>query len=255
VVLQLALSGTSFSAPLVTGAVALLQAQQRQLGLRGSIPMSVMLRLFEPPMTSARRIRDSMASWAAAPECGARARRDMAIPRGALGGRLVGSAGGVPHRERRHAESAMACDNRSLVMLDGVTLDTLWSASLPFVSPIASPAIGAIAGRRMGIFVALASGGVAGYRDDGTPLPLWPRQGTDSAHERGGTGCGTSMATVRRRSSPGARRNGRLGLARECGVRSRAFRFRSSSMAGIRSDRGLSRSRRRYRRSRPTTAR
>src|SRR6185503_18010108 len=100
-----------------------------------------------------------------------------------LGGKLVG-APAVFRMANGGTRVAIACDNRVLVLFDGATLDTLWSATLPF-TPMSGPAVGAIPGVGMGIFVALASGGVAGYGDDGNVLPQWPKTGGSSAMRSG----------------------------------------------------------------------
>ena len=170
------LSGTSFSSPLTAGAAALLQARQAQLGKPPLDPIAVLLRLFDTTddiraqnpgldgqygngrLDVARALTETWRSGVAR-----------------LPGKVVGPVG-VMRLGDGSARVVIACDNRVLVMLDGSTLDTAWTVTLPF-TPASGPALAVVPGQGVGIFVGLSSGRVAGYRQDGSVLPGWPTTG------------------------------------------------------------------------------
>ena len=177
-------SGTSFSAPLVAGAAALLQARQIQTGQPRLDPLSVLLRLFDTADDIRTENPGLDGLYGAGRLNAARALNETWVSRALpLSGKVVGAAA-VFRAATGEPRVVVACDDRSLLVLDGASLDTLWKVTLPF-APVASPAVGPI-GQGMGIFVGLTTGRVAGYRDDGSPLPQWPKFAASSSM-RGGT--------------------------------------------------------------------
>jgi hypothetical protein len=166
--------GTSFAAPMVSGAVALLQSQRRARGLPPLSPYDVLLRLRDtaddiadrnPPGTRAgtgrldlyRALTDppvSMATRAGAQSVG------PAVVLGSASGRVT-------------VVQPMA--NSRLLFLDGATLDTLRVVTLPMrpLRQLAAADLGG--GRGVGLFVGGQSGRIAGFDRDGAPLPGWPQ--------------------------------------------------------------------------------
>src|SRR5262245_10922793 len=180
------LSGTSFSSPLVPGGAALLQAQQHQMNRRKLSPINVQLLLFD----TADDVRSQNPGLDGQYGNG-RLNLERALTEGwrsqavRLGGRVVG-APAVFRMADGSARVAIATDDRSLVVLNGVTLDTIWVQTLPQV-PASGPAVTSVPGQGIGIFVARAAGRIAGYRYDGTVLPGWPQTGGSSPLRAGAT--------------------------------------------------------------------
>jgi hypothetical protein len=176
------LEGTSFSAPLVSGAIALLQARQRALGLKPLHPMAALLRLSEtaddisasnPTLVGlygsgrldlGRALTETSGSTAIGMEGGTEGAAVV----------LPGPTGGPPR-------IVLAASNQRLVILDGATLDTLIETNLPGV-PSGGPAAGELGGGRgVGLFVGCLgppTGKVAGFRPSGELLPGWPQPGS-----------------------------------------------------------------------------
>jgi subtilisin family serine protease len=170
------LSGTSFSSPLVAGAAALLQARQKQLGKPPLDPMTILLRLYETADDIRAQNVGLDGKYGGGRLDVARALtetwRSQALR---LSGHVVGSAA-VMRVNDGTTRVVFATDDRKLVMLNGGTLDTVWTATLP-ATPVTGPALDVFPVdpvRGVAIFVGLMSGKVAGYRWDGTALPGWP---------------------------------------------------------------------------------
>ena len=124
------LNGTSFSAPQVTGAVALLQAHRRALGLDPLSPAGMLARLREttddisaqnPGLTGYGTGRLNLFRALTDPP------RSLAIR--ALA-RTVGP-GAILRDNLGHARVVYAMSDHSLIAFDGVTGDTAWVRSLP----------------------------------------------------------------------------------------------------------------------------
>ena len=174
------LRGTSFAAPQVTAAVALLQAQRRAQGRAPLTPAGVLARVRETA-------DDILALNPGASGYGTgrlnlyRALTDPPTSLAIRGGaRTLGPA--VVFRYNTGATRVVyATSDRRLVAYDGASGDTAWVAALP-----AAPT-GTLAGANLGgtlgagLFVGSTTGRVMGFRDDGSPLPGWPVTGSGGA--------------------------------------------------------------------------
>jgi hypothetical protein len=167
------LNGTSFSTPLVSGAAALVQAEQRALGRHELTPMGMLLRLRETaddisaqnPSASGYGTGRLNLERALTETSGSAALR--------VGAPLVGPAVVLPGTS---GQSALACvtSNGQLLLLSAFG-DTLVSANLPG-SParqLAGADLGGTTG--IGLFVGMNNNAVAGYDTHGNPLSGWPR--------------------------------------------------------------------------------
>jgi hypothetical protein len=173
------LLGTSFSAPQVSGAVALLQGQARARGRKPLTPVGVLLRLRDTAV-------DITAANGGTPGFPPRIDLERALtdtPR-SLATRARGLSVGAPVVLRYNTgvtRVVYATTDRKILALDGATGDTAWIAAIPTLPSVGSP-IDQIAGADMGngfgvgLFVGTTQGAVLGYRDDGTILPGWPRR-------------------------------------------------------------------------------
>jgi subtilisin family serine protease len=169
------MNGTSFAAPQVAGAVALLQAQRRALGLDPLTPAGALARVREttddisamnPGLTDFGTGRLDLFRALTDPP------RSLAIRASA---RSIGPAA-ILRDNLGHSRVVYAMSDRSLIAFDGVTGDTAWVRPLP-----ALPS-GNLAAADFGppygvlLFVGTTSGTVLGYHEDGSPLlPGWPQ--------------------------------------------------------------------------------
>jgi hypothetical protein len=170
------LNGTSLSAPLVTGTVALMQARTKQLGLDPLTAEGVFLRLHETAddisdvnagregQYGAGRVnlfRATTETW-----------RSAAIR---MGARTNGPSAVFALQDGRKRIASATRDNQ-LVILEGTTLDTV-SVSPLLDTPTSGVSVGPlkITGG-MGLFVG-CQGGVTGVRPSGSWLPNWPALG------------------------------------------------------------------------------
>jgi subtilisin family serine protease len=166
-------TGTSFSAPLVAGGAALLQARRVALGLPPLLPMTLLLRLRETTDDIASR-NPSTTGYGTGRLDLARALNDPPTSFARRGGaRSVGPPVVFATRSGK-SRVAIATFDSKLLMLDGASGDTLWSATLPGrpARQIAAADLGA--GRGIGIFLGTANGRLAGYGLDGAPLAGFP---------------------------------------------------------------------------------
>src|SRR5262249_39178781 len=125
------LNGTSFAAPQVAGAVALLQAQRRAQGELPLTPAGVLLRLRETTDNIDALQQPSVAGWGTGRLNVFRALTD---PPGSLAIRGRARSIGPPvvlQYNSGHSRVVYAMSDRTLVAYDGVTGDTLWVRSLP----------------------------------------------------------------------------------------------------------------------------
>ena len=167
-------SGTSFSAPFVSAAAALVQSYRHQHGLPPMAPMDLVLRLIDtaddigainPGRTGygsgrlnvARALTDPATSFTI-PGLAATVGAGVVLP-GATGRRMV-----------------FATADAHLVFADGVPGDPVTSVALPAppASGIAAADLGG--GHGMGLFLALTDRTIAGYDANGAPLAGWPVQ-------------------------------------------------------------------------------
>jgi hypothetical protein len=173
------LSGTSFSAPMVSGAVALLQARQRALGARPLYPTGALLRLRETA-------DDISALNAGTPGYGtgrlnlARALLDPPGSSANLAGAETSGPAVVLPRTSGRTVIAQVLFNQRLLLVDGSSGDTIRVQNLAGqpARQIAAADLGG--GRGVGMFVGTLNGKVAGFDRDGTPLPGWPVSGATS---------------------------------------------------------------------------
>ncbi|HEY3216353.1 MAG TPA: S8 family serine peptidase [Candidatus Eisenbacteria bacterium] len=174
-------NGTSFSAPLVSGAVALLQARQRALGLRLLHPMAALLRLTETADDISALNPTLVGQYGSGRLDLARALSETGGSTAiGLGGQVVGAMVVLPSPTGGSPRMAVVTTNQRLLILDGATLDTLVESNLPGI-PAGSLAAGDLGGGRgVGLFVGSfgsPQGWVAGLRSSGEPLPGWPQPG------------------------------------------------------------------------------
>ena len=182
------LDGTSFAAPQVAGAVALLQAQAGQRSRPRLTPLGLRLRLVETADDVSAT--NPSISYPAPRLNLLRALTDPPTSTAVRGG----AAGVGPPLVLRYSDGrtrvVLATSDRHLVAYDGATADTAW------IAPLAATPVGSVAGAELGvglgvgIFVGGASGQVFGFRDDGTALPGWPRTGLGNVQMYGGATLG-----------------------------------------------------------------
>jgi hypothetical protein len=178
--------GTSFSAPLVSGAVALLQSRRRTLRRDLLHPLAAQLRLRENAddisgsnpglegqigsgrLNLARALSDDEGSFAFASD---------PTP----GAPVVMRSGGI-------TRVAFVSESGHLAIVDGATLDTIQVTDLPD-APVSGLAAADMGGDRgVAMFFATVDGRIAGYDEQGLPLAGWPT-GT-AAQFRGGPALG-----------------------------------------------------------------
>ena len=165
-------SGTSFAAPQVAAAAALVQSHRKATGLRPLTPLEMMFRL--------RDTADDISALNAGGGYGTgrlnlfRALTDppasLAVRAGAV---AVGPAVVLPTLNG-HPRVVFATSDAHLLFLDGTSGDTMR------VVPLSAPPTGAVAaadlggGRGTALFVATEDGRVAGLDAVGDSLPGWP---------------------------------------------------------------------------------
>ncbi len=166
------MDGTSFSAPLVAGTVALLEARQKALGLRPLSPMGAKLRLRETAddisahnlvggygtgrLNAYRALSDRVGStaWAA-------------------GGAVIGPAVPIPLEGPARKLAYVTSDARLLIQ-DWLTGDTLALTPLPGVPARQLAAADLGGGHGIGLFVGTLDGALAGFDTSGVPLAGFP---------------------------------------------------------------------------------
>jgi hypothetical protein len=184
------LNGTSYSAPLVSGAAALLQAHSRELNQDPLTPVGALLRLRETAddigpenpgrdglygggrLNLLRALTETTGSWA---------KRTGGV---IVGSPLVLEAPGLGPR------CVFATSNARLVFVDGGLRDTMAIVTLP-ATPGRGPAAAHLGpGRDIGVFVGLLDGTMVGVDRSGTPLPGWPVSTPTASQLAGGPALG-----------------------------------------------------------------
>ena len=168
------INGTSFAAPQVAGAVALLQAQRRHAGLDPLTPMGMNLRLREtaddistqnPALTGYGTGRLNLL-------------RALTDPPHSLAVRTRARSVGAPLVLRYNTGRTLvvyAMSDRSLLAFDGGTGDTVWTRTLP-AAPLGQLAA-ADFGLPTGVLIVTGTnaGTVLAFHDDGRPAQGWPQ--------------------------------------------------------------------------------
>lgn len=184
------LNGTSYSAPLVCGAVALLQAHQRELMRDPLTPYGALFRLRETAddILAENPGREGLYGGgrlnllrALTETTGSSATR--------LGGAVVGSPLVIerPGMSPRHI---FATSNARLVFIDAPLRDTMAVVTLP-ATPGRGPAAADLGlGRGIGVFVGLLNGTMVGVDPSGNPLPGWPASALPTSQLTGGPALG-----------------------------------------------------------------
>jgi len=168
--------GTSFAAPQVAGAVALMQAHQKQLGAPPLTPMAAILRLRETADDISAE-NPGVAGYGAGRLDLYRALTD---PPGSrvfrAGAGTIGPPVILPSLSG-NARIAMVTDDQHLVIVNAITGDTTAIAALGGTPArqLASANLGA--GRGEGLFVGTTNGKMLGFDDQAMPLPGWPKNG------------------------------------------------------------------------------
>lgn len=168
------MNGTSFAAPQVAGAVALLQAQRRHAGLDPFTPMGANLRLRETT-DDLSAVNPTIGDYGTGRLNLFRALTD---PPRSLAVRTRGRSVGAPltlRDDRGLARVITAFADRTLLATEGVTGDTIWTAQLPAV-PVANLAAVQLP-PPYGVLIASGSnaGVVTLLHEDGTFVAGWPR--------------------------------------------------------------------------------
>ncbi len=168
------INGTSFSAPQVTGAVVLLQAQRRAQGADLLTPAGVLLRLRET--TDDIRAQNPIVSSGYGTGR-LNLFRALTDPTGSLAVRTHARTLGAPVVLRFNTgrvRVVYTMSDRSIVAFDGATGDTAWVRTLPAVpsGQLAAAEFGQPRGAL--IVVPAQNGNVFALHEDGRPAQGWP---------------------------------------------------------------------------------
>lgn len=173
------LSGTSFSAPLVSGAVALVEAQRGALGLRRLPPQGMLLRL--------RESADDISGYASGSGYGTgrlNAFRALSDRTGSLAWRGAANTVGpcVPIPLSGPARKlAWVTDDSRLLVQDWLAGDTLALVTLPGIPAGQLAAADLGGGHGVGLFIGTRNGWIAGYDTTGAALPGFPKRPSAAA--------------------------------------------------------------------------
>jgi subtilisin family serine protease len=167
------LSGTSFSAPLVAGGVALLQGRQKGLGRRSLPPRGALLRLCETTddISSLNLATTGYGTGRLNLERALTDRPTSTVWR--AGSATVGPAVLIPLNGPAR-KLAFVTGNARLLIQDWLTGDTLALAPLPGVPAHQLAAAELGGGHGVGLFVGTQSGSLAGFDTTGAALPGFP---------------------------------------------------------------------------------
>jgi hypothetical protein len=166
------LSGTSFAAPMVSGAVALFESRRRALGGPALDATNVALRLWDTadPIAS---LNPGITGYGGGRLNLERLLLDPQVSRAhRAGARSVGPS--IVVHERSRTRLVWAANNRALVMADAVSGETLSVNTLPGALGRQLAAADLGGGRGAGVFAGTSNGRMCGYDLHGAPLPGWP---------------------------------------------------------------------------------
>ncbi len=181
------LNGTSYAAPQVASALALMQAQRLH---QGRVPYTVagaVMRL--------RETADDISALNTGTGYGAGrldVYRALTDRTGSLAVRTRSRQVGPPVILRENTGRSrilIAANDKTLVAYDGASGDTLWRVVLPAV-PAGDMAAAPIGAGVVGVFIPTANGRVLGYTSDGVVLAGWPQVGTSGQQMTGGVALG-----------------------------------------------------------------
>jgi subtilisin family serine protease len=167
------LSGTSLAAPLVSGAVALMQAHQKELGRAPYTSIGAALRLSE----TADDISAENPSTTGYGAGRLNLYRALTDPPGS---RVFGAGSttfGPPVVLPRKSGADLALLAMGLQIIDGTNGNTLATASIPNGRPSQLAGADLGGGRGVGLFVGGTKGYIYGYDVMGNLLPGWPQLG------------------------------------------------------------------------------
>jgi hypothetical protein len=168
------LNGTSFAAPQVAGAVALMQAQRKAHGELPLTPAGALLRLRETTDNIDALQDPSFAGWGTGRLNVYRALTDPPTSLAVRGRARSVGAPIVLQYNTGQSRVVYAMSDRTLVAYDGASGDTLWVRPLP--APVAGNIAAANIRQPLGpvIAVATTAGQVCLFHDDGSPVAGWP---------------------------------------------------------------------------------
>jgi hypothetical protein len=168
------LNGTSFAAPQVAGAVALMQAQRKALGELPLTPAGALLRL--------RETTDNIDAFQIPQVIGygtgrLNVYRALGDPPRSLAVRARARSMGPPVILQYNTGRSLvvyAMSDRSLVAYDGASGDTVWVRPLPALPAASIAAVDTPQPLGPVIAVATTTGTVFLFHDDGQPVAGWP---------------------------------------------------------------------------------
>ncbi|MFN8589772.1 MAG: S8 family serine peptidase [Candidatus Eisenbacteria bacterium] len=167
------LVGTSFAAPQVAAAVALLQAQRRAQGLDPLTPIGAALRVRETA-DDHHAINPIYLNIGTGRLNVLRALTDPPTSTATRGRARTVGAPVVLSLNTGETRVVYATSDRKVLALDGVNADTLWSFTLP-AAPVGHPVGGEFGNGVVGVCVAVTGGNVFAFDHEGHLLPGWPR--------------------------------------------------------------------------------
>jgi subtilisin family serine protease len=164
--------GTSFSAPLVAGTVALLDARQKALGFHVLSPMGAKLRLRET--TDDISAMNTLGNYGTGRLNAFRALTDrLGSTAWRAGAATVGPAVPIPLAGPARKLAYITSDGQ-LLMQDWLSGDTLALAALPGAPAREIAAADLGGGHGVGLFVGTQNGALAGFGTSGAALPGFP---------------------------------------------------------------------------------
>ena len=179
------INGTSFAAPQVAGAAALVQAQRRHELRDPLTPMGMTLRLRETA-DDISAVNPGLVGYGTGRLNLLRALTDpphsLAVRTRA---RSIGPAV-VLHYNTGRVLVVYAMSDRSLLAFDGASGDTVWTRALP--APLTGQLAAADFGLPLGVLIVAGTtaGTVFAVRDDGTVAPGWPQSTAAGANMNAG---------------------------------------------------------------------
>ncbi len=180
------IDGTSFSAPFVAGAAALVQAQRRANGEPPLSPLGMLLRLSET-ITSIEDVNPGVTGYGTGRLNLVNALTARPMSTATRTGSTTVGAPVVLQSDSLLPAVAYLTNNQQLMMMAGQTSDTLSLTAIParplgslaggfVLHPIVVPAGSARAQQESVylMYASLANGRIAAFNDLGNPMPGWP---------------------------------------------------------------------------------